>query len=231
MKTLIASLTIALACFSLYYCNTHSTLTATEYDMYVFAVQWGRTMCLSGYEGCDEKVLQIPKNKISIHGLWPNKKSGAYVPDCNQGAEIEIVDDGSDIFSFLHTYWPSLNQNTNEYFWGHEFNKHGYCYSEDYKEYFEATKDVFFEKRIGDIITDIWGNQVGNYSIPYNEFTSKLTERLGGQYFTPKCKQFNGKYFLSELRLSFDLDFNYIEAKLGNSCKSGKDVVIPFADE
>ena len=106
MKTLIASLTITLACFGLYYCNTQSTLTATDYDMYVFAVQWGRTMCLSGYEGCDEKVLQIPKNKISIHGLWPNKKSGAYLPDCNQGTEIEIVDDGSDIFSFLHTYWP-----------------------------------------------------------------------------------------------------------------------------
>ena len=88
--------------------------------------------------------------------------------------------------------------------------------------------DVFFDKNIPDIITDIWGEQTGDFVVPYDEFVSKLNERFGGQFYTPKCKKDNGKYYLNEIRIALDLDFNYIEAKLGNSCNSKYDVVIPY---
>ena len=60
------------------------------YDAYVFAVQWGKTMCVSGGSSCEKKLSNIPKNHMSIHGLWPGMKSGARIADCNQGAAISI---------------------------------------------------------------------------------------------------------------------------------------------
>ena len=227
MKTIVATLLATLTVGGLFYMNTRSP-SNTDYDMYVFAVQWGKTMCLDGSKDvCPEKLPAIPNNKISIHGLWPNLQSGKYLPDCNQGTEIEVVDDGSEMFETMKKYWVSL-ANTDEYFWTHEFNKHGYCYSTDYKEYFQTALDVFFDKNIPDIITDIWGEQTGDFVVPYDEFVSKLNERFGGQFYTPKCKKYNGKYYLNEIRIALDLDFNYIEAKLGNSCNSKYDVVIPY---
>ena len=44
-----------------------------EYDIYVFSIQWGYTMCLKNKNSvCLENLKNIEKYHLSIHGLWPS---------------------------------------------------------------------------------------------------------------------------------------------------------------
>ena len=203
------------------------------YDAYVLAVQWGKTMCVSGGSSCEKKLSNIPKNHMSIHGLWPGMKSGARIAECNQGAEISIVDDGSATFLEARKYWPSLNNNANTVFWGHEYNKHGYCYSNrikdfDYKKYFQRTIDLLKEKHINTLILDTFGEQSGEYKVSFKDLKNKIKNKLGGDYFSVVCKTISKKQYLQEIRISFDDNFNYIKTSSGGSCNTGKDVIISY---
>ena len=90
-----------------------------SYDIYVLAVQWGSTICITKGETCYEKLKQIPVHSMSIHGLWPSLSSGATLPDCNSDNLIDIIDNGSETFLKMRKYWPSLT-GTNKEFWDHE---------------------------------------------------------------------------------------------------------------
>ena len=125
-----------------------------SYDIYVLAVQWGSTICITKGETCYEKLKQIPKHSMSIHGLWPSLSSGATLPDCNSDSLIDIIDNGSETFLKMRQYRPSLT-GTNKEFWDHEYNKHGYCYNmkyeideEQYELYFEKVFDIFLGLKI-----------------------------------------------------------------------------------
>ena len=54
-----------------------------------------------------------------------------------------------ELLNFMNKYWLSC-YHANEYFWGHEYNKHGYCYNQrkgydvnDYEKYFQKSKEMF----------------------------------------------------------------------------------------
>ena len=85
------------------------------YDIYVLAVQWASTMCLTSGQTCYEKLKQIPRHSMSLHGLWASLSSGATLPNCNSGEEITVSDNGSETFLTMRQYWPSLTS-TNQYF-------------------------------------------------------------------------------------------------------------------
>ena len=93
--------------------------TKQDYDSYVMAVQWSNGYCQ--VNNCGSKADHVYKNKMTIHGLWPSLKSGKYLKECTSG--ITIVDDGSSLYKDMKQYWPTFSSNTNEYFWGHEYNK------------------------------------------------------------------------------------------------------------
>lgn len=230
MKTILIVLAVALTSFGVYYISSQSDSTpnirGTSYDMYVFALQWGKTMCVGGDSSCNSKLSAIPKNEVSIHGLWPSLKSGAKMSDCNSGSSISVKSDGSSVFNSMKTYWPSLNSNTNEKFWTHEFNKHGYCYSKDYKTYFQKAMDVFKGKNLHRLILNAVGSQSGNYSISVSDLKTKLNNVLGGKYYGLVCKSSGGKKYLSEIRITMDTNFSYIKSTLSDSC-SGT-ILIPF---
>ena len=239
MKSIVIFATVTLTVLGLIYLNSSNLPSfnlrnaVPDYDMYVFAVQWGKTMCVSGPSSCEEKIKIVPKNHMTIHGLWPNKKSGSRLPNCNQGSEISIVDDGSATFLETRKYWPSLNQNANEVFWGHEYNKHGYCYSNkikdfDYKKYFAKAVNILKEKNINTLILDTFGEQSGEYKVSLSTLKNKLSSKLGGNYFSLVCKKANGKQYLQEIRLALDLNFNYMKYSSGGSCNSKNDVIIYY---
>lgn len=237
MKTIIIIATIALATLGVYFfhtsgCHLRGSNAVPDYDMYVFAVQWGKTMCISGGSSCENRLKNIPANHMSIHGLWPSLKSGSRLPDCNTGAEISIVDDGSSTFQTARKYWPSLT-GSNEKFWNHEYNKHGYCYSNkigdfDYKKYFDKALAVFQSKSINTLILNTFGSQTGEYKVSLATLTSKLESAVGGKYFSLVCKNISGKQYLQEIRFSLGLSFNYISSSLSSSCSSKKDVIIYY---
>ena len=116
--------------------------TKQSYDSYVMAVQWSNGYCLAN--SCGKKADHVNKNGMTIHGLWPSLKSGKMLNPCTTG--VTITDDGSELFTKMRQYWPSFAK-SNEEFWEHEYNKHGYCMVEeygwdDYEEYFNFVIDL-----------------------------------------------------------------------------------------
>ena len=58
------------------------------------AVQWANGYCTA--KDCKGRDAVIPKNSMTIHGLWPNLKSGVYLDDCTIG--IKIIETNSSLF-------------------------------------------------------------------------------------------------------------------------------------
>jgi len=197
-----------------------------EYDYYIFAVQWGANYCevSSDKEACFNSLKKIPLFTVSIHGLWPSKQDGSRIKDCNSGSYIEIEDDGRDPFPKMETFWPSLSNNGNEYFWKHEYNKHGYCYNkreeidvEDYKKYFSKTIELYENYKIGDLIKNVVGELPSNsttITMKYDDLYNGIKKQLGGNYFGLTCKS----GYLQEIRIGLNLDFELEEGTISKSC-------------
>ncbi|KAI8837039.1 ribonuclease T2-like protein [Chytridium lagenaria] len=85
-----------------------------------------------------EKVMEQPKEEWTIHGLWPDHCDGTYSNDergCDypkryyEDVEKRIVDVApKELVADMRKYWPSGDGDYN-WFWSHEFTKHGTCYS------------------------------------------------------------------------------------------------------
>ena len=205
------------------------------YDIYILAVQWASTMCLTSGQTCYEKLKQIPRHSMSLHGLWPSLSSGATLPNCNSGEEITVSDNGSETFLSMRQYWPSLTS-TNQYFWTHEYNKHGYCYikkyeygDEEYGYYFQKVLDLFFGMKINSLIIDIAGDaEDGEYVLP-DDFKEKMDEKFGENTYSLRCTKYGGYYYLSEIRFRLDMNFNLTtKGKSQNSCPTGQYIHVDY---
>jgi ribonuclease I len=241
-RTLIITTTFLLASLTLIYLKQKSLkpnlrISNTEpweiYDYYFFALQWGATMCLKEGKTCYEKLKQIPSNELSIHGLWPSLLKGKNLEECNKGTQIVIED--NEKMNKIRKYWISLNQNTNSKFWGHEYNKHGYCYNKkknvdvnNYLFYFNQALDIFTKNKLNVLIINALGERKGLQNISYKDLYSKIKEKLGGDYFQIICNNYNGKQYLGEIRIGFDLDFKLRKINKGSTCSQKNDIYIEF---
>lgn len=127
-----------------------------EFDSYVFALQFPKAQCLR-YSGsyCEEKIKIVPKNTLTIHGLWPNY-DGKQMEDCNQGSEIQVKFEDENLENIARIYWLSL-KDKEEPFWNHEYNKHGYCWSQKYgkskpEDFFRLVLDLYQKLNFNTII-------------------------------------------------------------------------------
>ena len=205
------------------------------YDIYVLAVQWGSTLCITKGTTCYEKLKQIPTHSMSLHGLWPSLSTGVTLPDCNSGVQIDIIDNGSETFLKMRQYWPSLT-GTNKEFWDHEYNKHGFCYNmkleedeENYELYFKKVLDLFLDLKINTLITDIAGEaEDGEYVLP-DEFTELMDKKFGANTYSLRCTKIGGYYYLQEIRFRLDLDFNLTtKGKSQGSCPNGQYIHVNY---
>ena len=203
------------------------------YDYYFFALQWGASMCQKEGKICYEKLKKIPKNEISIHGLWPSIFKGTSLEECNTGTQIKIIDD--DKMNKIREYWISLNQNSNSDFWGHEYNKHGYCYNmREYKDgsnyhiYFNKALEIFKNKKLNKLVIDSLKGNKGLQKYSYKDMYSKFKSYLGGDYFQIVCNSYGGKQYLSEVRIGFDLKFNFKKINKGSTCSQKNDIYVEF---
>ena len=78
----------------------------------------------------------------SIHGLWPQIDKTTYPKFCRK-VEFNIKKI-KPLQDDLYKYWYS-NKGTDEYFWKHEYEKHGSCNYNKFSEYdyFKTTIDLF----------------------------------------------------------------------------------------
>ena len=195
--------------------------TKQDYDSYVLAVQWSNGYCLAN--NCGNKADHVYKNTMTIHGLWPSLKSGKYLDDCTTG--VTIVDDGSSLFKDMKQYWPSFSTtNTNEYFWGHEYNKHGYCMVEEYgwdgyEDYFEYVISLFL-KTYKDLITKAFPNYSSTtITVTYDQMKAAIQKVIPNATIKMNCKS---KYIYE---IYFYLEKNFTpstSSRFSNTCDSAQ---------
>tara|TARA_B100001093_G_C26457062_1_gene854802 strand:+ start:59 stop:667 length:609 start_codon:yes stop_codon:yes gene_type:complete len=83
-----------------------------------------------------------PEEKWTIHGLWPQTNLESYPVFCRKVTfDIKKL---SPIIDKLYIDWHS-DQTSNDYFWSHEWEKHGSCmFTEmDELEYFTKALDLY----------------------------------------------------------------------------------------
>jgi ribonuclease T2 len=212
MKAIILLLAIASA-FSF-----NLRQTKQNYDSYVMAVQWPNGYCKA--KSCGGKDSVVPRNAMTIHGLWPSLKSGQYLNQCTNG--VKVVDDGSSLFSKMKTLWPSFSK-SNKDFWEHEYNKHGHCMSEEkgwtsYKQYFSYVID-YHTRAYKDLMTRAFPGKSGEFTVSYNDMVANVRKVLSNAVINMKCQS----GYISEFYFYLNKDFTPSPgSKFSNSCKSGK---------
>jgi ribonuclease T2 len=182
------------------------------------AVQWANGYCSA--VSCGGKDSVVPRNAMTIHGLWPSLKSGKYLDECTSG--VIITDTGSSLFLNMRKCWPSFSKANTE-FWAHEYNKHGYCMTEEfgwsgYERYFQFVMDLHL-KSYKDLMTKAFSGYSGTKTITYETLKSAIQRVIPNATINMKCN----KEYITELY--FYLEKNLVpstNSKFSNACKSGK---------
>ena len=199
-----------------------------EYDMYFFTILWLGTTCHQKGWRCYDRITSVPKNKFTVHGLWPNLRNGTLPDWCNGKNDIEIEIQNSELLNFMNKYWIS-GYHTEKYFWGHEYNKHGYCYNQrnnydvkNYEIYFQKCKDMFIENNFDNLFIDYFKKEKieiepGDMTINRTKFEKLLEEKgLSKDYYLIVCTnitQNNGieiNPHILEIRIRYDTNFNLL---------------------
>ena len=205
-----------------------------EYDMYFFTILWLGTTCHIKGPQCYERIPQTVKNKFSLHGLWPNLRNGTIEQGfCNGPNDIEIDINNKSLLDFMDAHYVS-GYHTNKYFWGHEYNKHGYCFNQrlnhdvkDYEFFFQKSKDMFVENNFENLFIDFFkkeGETIKGGDMPINRtrFEAFLDEKgFSNDKYLIVCtnvtdKNINNPHIL-EMRIRYDLDFHLLKNETDKS--------------
>ena len=214
MKTFLLSILI----LSVY--NFNLRQTKQDYDSYVMAVQWPNGYCKAN--SCGNKADHVYKNKMTIHGLWPSLKSGKYLSDCTSG--VSINNDGSTLFTNMKQYWPSFStSSTNENFWEHEYNKHGYCMVEEkgwsgYEQYFNFVLNLH-KATYNDLITKAFPSYSSTtVTVTYDAVKTAIQKIIPNATFKMNCKS---KYIYEfYFYLEKDTTTPSTSSRFSNTCTS-----------
>ena len=198
-------------------CTFNLRQTKQNYDSYVMAVQWSNGYCLAN--NCGSKADHVYKNTMTLHGLWPSLKSGKQLNTCTSG--IDIKDDGSELFKSMRQYWPSFAK-SNEEFWEHEYNKHGYCMVEEkgwdgYEDYFSFVISLHL-KTYKDLIINAFPDQK-TITITYDNFVKAIRKIIPNATLKMNCKS----NYIYEIYFYVEKDFTpSTSSRFSNTCKSAK---------
>jgi ribonuclease T2 len=94
------------------------------WDWMYLVLGWPQSLC-DTTQGCHIPQKE-PVESWFLHGLWPNFKNGSWPSFCNP-AEPYNRTKIADLIPQLEYYWPAVLQDTEDEFWGHEWEKHGTC--------------------------------------------------------------------------------------------------------
>ena len=199
--------------------KTHEGVWNT-YDDYVFSIFFQTTTCKNYGYHCYNAIENFPKNIWTIHGLWPNYKNGTIPGWCNGENDIDIEIKNQTLYEDMKKYYPGLFS-TNERFWGHEYNKHGYCYNQrneidvnDYEKFFLKVFEIYNKYDLGNIFINMFDNKLvkGDVKINRSEL-EKYFEKIGiekGDYLLI-CDDVlvdnKNVSYIGEIRIRLDLDF------------------------
>jgi ribonuclease T2 len=203
---------------------TETVEGAYDYDMYVFTIQWGNTLCENNPD-CQQKIKSIPKNIFTLHGLWPSFNDGRKVDECNKGQEINVNINDEGLRNDMNIYWLSYTS-SNQHFWNHEYNKHGFCYTEKYQKtmesFFGTAMGLYKKLSLQQLSRSAFGDvKEKERSYSYEQLESAFRKVLGGYYFDIECKKIGDKSYITEIRFFFNLNFETTKHSAHTDCKNG----------
>lgn len=187
-----------------------------KYDYYIYSLSYGPTACKKNGKSCYDILKSKEHNKFVIHGLWPSYKSGILPQECNIDIDINVKDDQSDFFKNLKQYWYSLYV-TDESFWTHEYNTHGFCYNKrekkdenNYKLYMTQTLEIYNNRNFSNIFNYVYeGFYPREQLVNKTYLFSKLRELYPENSFYITCSKIGNYSYLYELRFKLELNFNF----------------------
>ena len=207
--------------FQIYFSDENKQPVYEKYDFYVLSSLWNPTSCRQRGKECYKKVKEKELNILMIHGLWPSYENGVFPQWCNIGEDIQIEEFEPELDKIMNDYWLGV-YDTNQLFWNHEYNKHGYCYNQrlgynetEYQYYFEKVVDLYFKFNVSNLINEIFpGLFPGDKKLNKTYLSERLEQKYGKGTYTMTCLEIDNKYWLYEIRLKFDLDFNLVNKKI-----------------
>ncbi|TMW61527.1 hypothetical protein Poli38472_012718 [Pythium oligandrum] len=146
-----------------------SSGTPGTFDFYLLAQSWQPQFCHgkeSQYPGC-KNPEEWMKTHFTLHGLWPEYKSGSYPQNCKSTTfDAKTVENAVGMGN-LTKYWPEVEYDvsSSQYptFWEHEWSRHGSCTGLDQRTYFAvavsmlrdglASTPDFIQKNVGKTVS------------------------------------------------------------------------------
>jgi hypothetical protein len=162
--------------------------------------------------------------------------------DCNSGHNIPINVSSSEVFQSMKIFWISYTSE-DEHFWNHEYNKHGYCYTERYNKYdpkwfFEYSMELYnkhgFVSLLSSYISHAFeyensGNELIEKHFSFDELRKVISTSLPNFYFDLACEFQEEKQLLKEIRFYFNLELSPVDNKHTScNCDHNREIVVLF---
>ena len=200
--------------FYLYFSDEKRKPVYQKFEFYVFSILWNPSSCKERGKDCYKRLKEKELNILMIHGMWPSYKNGQFPQWCNIGEDIDIVIPDPDLKTQMEDYWVGTHV-SNEYFWSHEYNKHGYCYNQHINEkvsncsaYFSKAVELYHKYNVKDLLKELFpGILPGDRRLNKTNIVERLNDKFGVGRHTMTCFQVDGKFLLYEIRLKLDLQY------------------------
>lgn len=177
--------------------------TAGDFDYHVLEMFWRPQSCLQQgnvtWPGC---VLPGRVDRLTVHGLWPSYTRKAsptcstpwpqFCPD-RPAFDFTALFQDQALLTDLQTYWPDVQNLTAgenaqyEWFWQHEWERHGVCTLADQVEFFRGAVGLRAALTVPDEVT----RNLGGYAD-----AAKINAAVGG---FATCARVNGNSTQLEL--------------------------------
>ena len=114
----------------------------------------------------------------------------------------------------MDKYWSSYSANDNT-FWLHEYNKHGYCFTQrnnltDFFSYFNFTVNFFMENQFSSMFYDaFYQPNTRLFEVHKQELDMIIQTLYPGAYYKFVCGQKGLRRYLLEIYFYYDMDFKF----------------------
>lgn len=182
-----------------------SCSTANQYDSYVLAVTWQPGFCEhDDYNGvkpeCDAMLNdKIKVSHLTLHGLWPNKKScGTRYGDCANTPLNLKEETKKEMAPWMPNFYFEQR------FAEHEWSKHGTCQEKEADAYFLFAKDILQrvdQSVIGGYLEEHIGGKINTA-----EYRQAIEEKLGKDVADRMQIHCAKRQYLDEIRINLPKD-------------------------
>ncbi|XP_064464059.1 ribonuclease DdI-like isoform X1 [Ornithodoros turicata] len=202
-----------------------------EVTYLMFSQQWSAGSCQGEFYN-DRCIRQHERNFWTIHGMWPSNNHGS--PEfCNHTLPYNETA-LQPIYSELERYWPSYTSKDSNWFWKHEWLKHGTCATgipalSGISQYFNTTLNFYFRHNITRYLedSDIYPTVDRTYAV--EDIEQALTDDLRGavNFVCNEGREYS-EPLLAEIRLCLDTELQPTDCQEEHS-RCGRHVYyLPF---